>query len=273
MVTKRGTRIGASFRAGGLILASVAVLASSPAPVAAAQKTGKNFEWSKVIAQGKEIEIKGVNGDIEATRASGNAVDVKAVKTARRSDPDEVTIEVIEHDDGVTICAKYPGSGNSCGPANQGQMNTHNNDVRVDFTVQVPAGVRLVARTVNGGIQAQGLQSPVEAETVNGGVSVTTSGFASAHTVNGSIEASLGSANWPESIEFDTVNGEIHLKLPAKLDTEVRARTVNGGIDTDFPITVQGKFSHHQLHGTIGKGGRRLDIGTVNGGIVLESAS
>jgi DUF4097 and DUF4098 domain-containing protein YvlB len=200
-------------------------------------------------------------------------VDVKATKSARRSDPDEVTIEVIEHDGGVTICAKYPGEGNSCGPGDQGQMNTHHNDVRVDFEVQVPAGVKLVAHTVNGGIQAEGLQGPVEAETVNGNVRVTTSGFASAQTVNGSIVASLGSATWPESVEFNTVNGEIRLTLPAKLDAELRAQTVNGSIDTDFPVTVQGKFNRRHLHGTIGKGGRRLDLETVNGSITLQSAS
>lgn len=234
------------------------------------------FEWSKAIPAGKEIEIKGVNGDIRASRATGSAVEVKARKSWKHSNPDEVTIEVIEHEDGVTICAKYPavhGKENVCAPGNQGTMNTHDNDVRVDFDVRVPAGVRLVARTVNGAIGAEGLQSPVEARTVNGAVRVSTSVYASAETVNGSIIAAMGSAEWPEPIEFTTVNGAIKLTLPGKLDADFSAETVNGSIETDFPVTVTGHVSRRRIQGTIGKGGRRLELGTVNGDIVLRSGS
>src|SRR5882762_11717845 len=65
------------------------------------------FHWKGKVAPGKSIEIKGVNGDIRAVAGSGD-VEVTAVKHARRSDPDDVKIEVVEHEDGVTICAVYP---------------------------------------------------------------------------------------------------------------------------------------------------------------------
>ena len=175
-----------------------------------------------------------------------------ATKHAKRGDPADVTIEVIEHEDGVTICAKYPGAGNVCAPGDKGSSHTHNNDVEVDFEVRVPAGVRLVAHTVNGGIQAEGLAGPVEAETVNGAVRLSTSAYASAETVNGSITAALGSAEWTEPLSFNTVNGGIHLTLPAKLDVDLRARTLNGVVDSDFPVTVTGKLSKHSIHGTNG---------------------
>lgn len=255
---------------GGWMVANAALASPSDA---AAKSTGNDFQWSKAIPVGKEIEIKGVNGDITASRATGKEVEVHATKHARRSNPDEVTIEVIEHENGVTICAKYPGAGNVCGPGDQWSSHTHNNDVAVDFEVKVPAGVRLVARTVNGGIRAEGLASPVEAETVNGAVRVSTSAYASAETVNGSITAALGSAEWTEPLSFNTVNGQIHLTLPAKLDADLRARTLNGVVDSDFPVTVTGKLSKHRIQGTIGKGGRRLDLETTNGNITLQSGS
>src|SRR2546430_12779216 len=47
------------------------------------------------------------NGDIDAVAGSGE-VEVTAVKHAHRSDPDEVKIQVVQHEDGVTICAVYP---------------------------------------------------------------------------------------------------------------------------------------------------------------------
>jgi hypothetical protein len=275
MATKRWTG-WAAVLAGGLILANAAA-ASKPASGSSVEKrAGEAFQWSRAIPAGKAIEIKGVNGDIVASRAAGQEVEVRATKHARKSDPDQVTIEVIEHEGGVTICAKYPdvdGKKNVCGPGDKGQMNTHNNDVRVDFEVRVPTGVRLIARTVNGEIRADALESPVEAATVNGAVRISTSGYASAETVNGSIAASLGSAEWTGPISFTTVNGRIDLRLPAKLDADVRAETTNGSIETDFPITVSGRFGKHRLRGTIGKGGRDLELETVNGNITLRPAS
>ena len=45
------------------------------------------FGWSGQIARGKSVEIKGVNGDVEAVLASGNQVEVVARKHARRGNP------------------------------------------------------------------------------------------------------------------------------------------------------------------------------------------
>jgi DUF4097 and DUF4098 domain-containing protein YvlB len=152
-------------------------------------------------------------------------------------------------------------------------MNTHDNDVQVDFEVRVPAGVRLIARTVNGEVEAEDLASPVDAATVNGSVRVSTSGYASAATVNGSIAATLGEAAWTEPLSFNTVNGAIRLTLPTGLDADVRAETLNGVIHSDFPVTVRGKINKRRLQGSIGKGGHRLDLETVNGNISLRQSS
>jgi len=230
------------------------------------------FHWKGQVAAGKTIEIKGVNGDIDATAGSGD-VEVTAVKHARRSDPDEVKIEVVPSEGGVTICAVYPSDGareNTCETGEHGHMSTHDNDVRVNFTVRVPAGVRFVGHTVNGEVEAANLSGDVEAHTVNGSIRVSTSGSAEASTVNGSITASIGRAQWTDALEFHTVNGGITLDLPANVSTEVRASTVNGSIETDFPLTVTGRLGPRRVTGTIGNGGRRLALETVNGSIRLR---
>lgn len=232
------------------------------------------FNWKGKIAAGKTIEIKGVNGDINAVAGSGD-VEVTAVKHARRSDPDEVKIEVVPSDEGVTICAVYPSDGereNTCEAGEHGHMNTHDNDVRVNFTVRVPPGVRFAGHTVNGEVEAANLGGDVEAHTVNGSIRVSTTGTAEASTVNGSITASLG-RTWTDALEFHTVNGGITLDLPAGVSTEVRASTVNGDIETDFPLMVTGRLGPRRVSGTIGNGGRRLALETVNGSIRLRKAS
>ncbi|HEV2750413.1 MAG TPA: DUF4097 family beta strand repeat-containing protein, partial [Gemmatimonadales bacterium] len=84
--------------------------------------------------------------------------------------------------------------------------------------------------------------------------------------------ASMGKATWTDALDFATVNGGITLDLPANLSTEVKASTVNGEIETDFPLTITGRFGPRRLNGTIGSGGRRLALSTVNGSIRLRKA-
>src|SRR2546422_11442390 len=100
-------------------------------------------------------------------------------------------------------------------------------------------------------MSAEGLQADVRASSVNGSVRVTTTGLAEASTVNGSVYAQMGRANWTDRLEFSTVNGSITLIFPPKLDTEVRANIVNGDIEYDYPMTVYGQFSSRHLRVTI----------------------
>ena len=233
------------------------------------------FTWSGRVRAGETVEVKGINGDIVVELSSGSEVSVDVRKRGKKSDPEDVRIEVIEHEDGVTICARYPrpdGTLNDCEPGDGGEgSKIKNNDVRVDFRVRIPAGAHFVGRTVNGGIEADGLKGDVNAETVNGSVTISTSGQAAATTVNGSITARMGEADWDGDLEFTTVNGAIRLELPEDLDADVSASTVNGNITTDFPLTVSGKFSSRKITGKIGRGGRDLSLTTVNGSIHLRA--
>ncbi len=240
---------------------------------AAAQQTAP-FDWSGTIAQGRAIEIVGVNGDVDALASEDGRVHVHATRSARRSDPQSVRIEVIEHNGGVTICAVYPTPRdarheNSCEPGG-GNNSVNNNDVEVHFTVRVPAGVRFDGSTVNGSVEVEGLRSDVQASTVNGDVRVSTSGLAQASTVNGDISARVGSGTLTEDLEFSTVNGSIDLSAPSGLNADLEASTVNGDIESDFEVTVRGSMDRQSIRGTIGSGGEDLDLSTVNGRIRLR---
>src|SRR5260221_12287565 len=68
----------------------------------------EDFRWQGRVAAGAAVEIKGVNGGIDAEPASGTEVEVTAVKRARRSNPDEVEIKGVEHAGGGANRAGYP---------------------------------------------------------------------------------------------------------------------------------------------------------------------
>lgn len=245
-------------------------------PDAYAMADEREWEWKGRVDRGDAIEIKGMNGAIRAERGSGNEVEVHARLRGKRDDPSTVKMEVVEHADGVTICAVYPSRDrdepNECRPGGHGRMNVHKNDVEVEFTVRVPAGVNFIGRTVNGDVEALGIEGDVNAYTVNGGVDVSASGLAEATTVNGSITASLGRANWTGTMDFTTVNGSVTLELPADLSCDVSISTVNGHISSDYPLMVEGRISPRHVKGTIGDGGRTLVVKTVNGSVQLRRA-
>jgi hypothetical protein len=255
---------------------------------AAAQSSSQEFRWSGALSAGKRIEIKGISGDIAVEPASGANVEVVANKSARRGDASRVSIKVVEHATGVTICAVYPTDDpnrmTSCVPSDSetahddgGPVNVRSGEVTVAFKVRVPAGVDFVGRTVNGEITAEALASNVTSKTVNGSIRISTSGYANAKTVNGEINAQLGNPNWSGSLEFKTVNGEINIVLPAATAAKVDAKTFNGEINSEFPLTLTGKFGPRKLTGTIGgplneQTMRELVLKTLNGSINLKRA-
>jgi len=249
-----------------LILVAIGALAPLARP--------SDFTWHGRLAPGQSVEIKGINGAIHAERATGNEVSVEAIKSGRHSDPNSVSIQAVPHSDGVTVCAVYPtsdwGHPNECQPGSGGRMNVSNNDVKVEFTVRVPAGVQFIGRAVNGEVEAASLAGDVEAHTVNGRIRISTTGWAEGKTVNGSIIARLGQAAGTKPLEFHTVNGAIDVEMPSNINANVNASTVNGRISTDFPLMIRGKFSGRQISGSIGQGGPELSLKTVNGSIDLH---
>lgn len=228
----------------------------------------EEFRWEGRVADGAAIEIKGINGSILAETAPGQRIEVVAVKRGRRSDPGDVRVEVIEHRGGVTLCAVYPGPGNSCEAGGSGRISTHNNDVVVNFQVLVPSGVRFLGRTVNGSIKIPNIESDVSVETVSGSVEVTTTGTAEATSVNGSIKAVVGARMLNHDLTFRTVNGSIAVTLPDGVGADVRATTLNGSLTSDFPLTIQRRL----MTGTIGSGGASLRLETTNGAIRVRRA-
>lgn len=261
-------RMSGASRLGLAAVSLVCLAALSPAEAPA-----QDFEWSGQLDRGAEVEVRGINGRIEALATSGNRVTVTAeMREGRKGDVEDVSVEVVEHGNGVTICAMYPTrpgrQENRCAPGDS-HLNNHDNDTRADFRIEVPAGVNLIAGTVNGDVDVRRVAGDVRASTVNGDVNVESGGNAQGSTVNGSIHATMG-ADLRSDLEFNTVNGSVTVALPAEANADVEASTVNGSMASDFPLTVQGRFSNRRMRGTIGDGGHRLRLETVNGGIEIR---
>ncbi|HSU16673.1 DUF4097 family beta strand repeat-containing protein [Longimicrobium sp.] len=278
--------------------AMMTVMAARPhtgpvdAHAAAARQQG-DFRWSGRIANGERIQINNIVGNIRAEPTDGDQVTVTGVRAGRGAE--RVRIEVVHRGTGTVICAIYPSddnggwrrddddddddrdNGQPRDACNQRGGTIRDNGPRVDFTVRVPAGVRLSANTVSGDVEARALRGPVQARSVSGNVRVATSGPVEASTVSGSVVATLGRTGG-EDLDFRSVSGDVTLQVPAGIDADFEARTLSGSIDSDFPLELgrgeeRGRMRiavGQHVHGTLGRGGPALRVHTVSGDVALR---
>ena len=238
-------------------------------------KKSEEFYKTLPLKADGSFSLKNVNGSITISTWKKEEVEIKAVKTTKR-DPKqlkEVKIEIESTPDSIFVDTIYP--------------KRRNIRVSVNYEIKVPEGVNLEKiKTVNGGVILSGPLGDVKASTTNGKVDLegasgdfylsTTNGSIGAfdvqgeleaHTTNGSIELEMDTLE--DGVKAETVNGSITLRLRTKkIDADLTARTVNGKIHLDFPVTFKTiQKSKRTLEGQIGQGGVEIHLKTVNGSI------
>jgi hypothetical protein len=241
-----------------------------PAASAATQYT---FTWQDPLEAGATLDVRNLYGRIAVTQARGGKASVNATVTSQRGDARAVKINLARVGKTVYVCPVYPGETAARDCSNRGNTTTNtSNDASVVFAIQLPKDVNLVARSVNGPIDARGLASNVNAQSVNEDITISTSGTASAKAANGAIDATFGARTWAGTLAFEAVNGRITVRLPRKAAFTLQAQTLNGSLDVNgFPVAKSSGFVGRNAGGTVGSGGGKLSLKTVNGSIRLSA--
>ena len=273
--------------------AAVALALAAPV-LGAQQQYGRDVDtwrWDGRVDAGHWMSVFNINGPVDFLPSSDNMVHLVAEKRYNGREPDDIHFEVVQAGGNVTICAIW----NNNSRCEDGEMSSYRNrgnnenHTSVRFTVRVPRSVKVGAHSVNGTVSVRDVGAevransvngtvtvrnttgPVRANTVNGGVDVTTSaGPVSAETVNGNVDARMATLQGDEDMDFKTVNGSVSIYVPARFDARFRFDTVHGAIDSDFPMTISGKWGPRHASGTIGNGGRDIHASSVNGSIELR---
>jgi hypothetical protein len=236
---------------------------------------GSTWTYRAKVAPKQWVWIRNTRGSVTVEPAKGNFVEISAAKSYRSSDTGDVRLVAEPYEGGVAVCALWPGGESRCGPqdGDYEMHRTHRNDVVVDFTVRLPANVRLGASTMVGDLRVTGGRAPLVLHTVSGEVDAATAqGPVKATSMNGSVRVRMDAFGDTGAVSLKTVNGSVTVELPPRLDAQVSAKTINGAIATDYPLTVNGKFMGHDVEGTLGRGGRQVRLETVNGSIHLHKA-
>jgi len=221
-------------------------------------EVSQDFHRTVPLSSSGTVSLSNINGDVEITGWSKNEVQIDAVKTARDQQRlDEMQIEVNSSGNSVEIETKYP------------HRLVNNNPGYVHYTLHVPQNARVdKIDLVNGSLTVQKISGEVNANLVNGKLRASDlAGTADLATVNGTVDANYASLNNVREIKLSSVNGSVDLLLPQSPNADVSASTVNGGISTDFPLTVKGHFVSKSMSGTLGSGGVQIELNNVNGSI------
>ena len=138
----------------------------------------------------------------------------------------------------------------------------------VSYELAVPVQMSLVLKSVNGGVSVRGVEGRLDLSTTNGGVRLTNvGGDVRGRTTNGGIDVELDGHTWRgEGLDLQTSNGGVRLAIPEDYSARLEAGTVNGGVNSDFPLTVRGRLNR-DIDTTLGAGGAPIRVRTSNGGV------
>jgi DUF4097 and DUF4098 domain-containing protein YvlB len=192
----------------------------------------------------KEFILDNVNGPIEVIGSAGDTVSMEAIRDVRASTEQdraqanqEVKLVVEQAGEKVNVRVEYP--------CNDRRRRDYN--VKYSFKLQVPASVKLDARTVNGGVLVRYDRSP------------------------------------SADVRLETVNGSVDTAFGPGLAADVRTRTMNGGVYSDFEVKpLPARVSVDRAEGMtryrsdgggfrVGAGGPQFEFRTLNGNIFLRS--
>jgi hypothetical protein len=227
-------------------------------------------EWVRTytLGAGGTLEIVNVNGQIEASPASGNQVEVRAEREARSNTEEAAQALLTQLEMRETVTSeqvRIEARGDFAGsrPGRRAEYV-------IRYRVLVPAGIVVSLKTENGGVRLEDLSNRVTASTTNGGITGRNlTGAVSADVVNGGIQLDLASVGG--DVNVSTTNGGVQLTIPRDARATLDATCVNGGVIVDSELPVEASEStRRRLVGTLHGGGPRITTQTVNGGVRIR---
>jgi hypothetical protein len=169
------------------------------------------------------------------------------------------------------------------------QISAQSWKAATDIVIQVPVSSSLEVRTsMDGTIVVEGVNGEIDINNINGPVTLkNVSGNTLVHTVNGDIEAVMTRIAADKPLSFSTMHGDIDVTLPADVKANLKMKTEQGEIYTDFDMSVgrkatraeatekteQGKFHitfDKSLLGQVNGGGAEISFNTFTGDIYIR---
>jgi hypothetical protein len=198
-------------------------------------KPGKiklRVSWGDVTITGADTPEVSIVSNVKNKHATEKRAD-----GLRRLDS-EVTYTATEKDNVITIDLTGDGAAVAASGATLAITTPHLTSV-------------VVENSLGGSVDVKNLVGDVEIRNLNGEVRLDRiSGSALVETMNGAIHASFVKVADGRPLSFISMNGEIEVRVPAETKANVRLRTQNGGVYTDFDekaLVTKTEAAHGQI--------------------------
>jgi DUF4097 and DUF4098 domain-containing protein YvlB len=263
--------------------------------IAASAQTRKTFTYQ--LPPGGSVVIENQSGPVTVRSSGGRQVVVNATLHS-----DKVEIEPDQTSNRVQLRTHLL------------QQRLAGDDARVDYEVSVPADVSLSIRSVNGPILVERSLSDIniEGDTASVDVHDVSNGHVHVRTLSGPIKLAnvsnghveIASVSGPvdlrrvsgPSVEVNTTNGkitfegdcagdgnyvmtshngDIDVTLPATASVDIRARSLKGNVQNDFPFkpkqhSAPQATAGRAYAGTSNSGGSSLQLRSFSGTIRVK---
>ncbi|MDX2031828.1 MAG: hypothetical protein SF339_14230 [Blastocatellia bacterium] len=215
------------------------------------------------LSPGSNVRVSGINGWVKIETWDGDKAEINVViKASDREAMDRRPIIIENTANSLAVFTEQDREGRKWG-WNRGW-------VRHEVTMRVPRQINLKVSSVNGAVNVGAITGAATVASVNGRVSIEQAGSVTSLTsINGHTSVSMARLS-EGGLNISSINGGVDVALPQATNAHIEVRSVNGGIDTDLPITVIGEMRRGQLLGTLGQGGPKINIVSVNGGVNLR---
>lgn len=231
------------------------------------------------------LKVHLIRGSIRVTGYNGNQVVIDA--TTKQADKSEKPRENVE---GMKRISKNGAMDISATEENNvvnvssKLFNSH-----MELNIKVPMKFSLNVGTINeGDVLVENVDGVLEITNVNGDIRLSNiSGSAVANTVNGLLKANFKTVDTKSPMAFSTLNGNVDVTLPPTAKFDVKIKSDQGEIYSDFDVDVEkgvqqatktakdGMYKvsiEDWVKGKVNGGGSEIMMKNMNGNIFLRKA-
>jgi hypothetical protein len=159
----------------------------------------------------------------------------------------------------------------------------------IDFEIQVPnrSNLKLGTTAINSGIVVEGVEGELEINNPNGPITLNrVGGSIVANSVDGHVRATITSVSMQRPMALASFNRDVDVTFPASLKANLRLRSDQGKVLTDFDVTpLQQPTSvddtrreggrvrievNRFIYGAVNGGGPEIDLRTFNGNVYVR---
>lgn len=215
------------------------------------------------LKPGARVEVSRFNGRIEIEPVDGDEAEVYLVRSARERDDFKDRKVMVEYEaDKLKLWMERERR------SVMFQIFDERGGERQRLILRLPRRIALSLESIGGRLKVGEFDGSLKIDGVYGRAEVSRAAEATEiDEVSGNLKLIVNDLK-AGGVKVDSVHGRVDVQCGAGVNADVAVEDVHGRITRDLAaFVVNGEPRNGQLEGRIGKGGSRIEISDINGGV------